>query len=158
MASTSARKSTVAWLIVVMAICLTPIALFAQFWPQWALDAQHTGQVGVAGQPLNHILANIVYDPLVPAEESTSNESVPPVSETVAGPAAREAAPFVTVTWSAPAVGCVIENVPLAEPSDPSVRSALPESERPLLAKSSARLPLPVETMIGVDEMSPSWL
>ena len=65
MTSTSARKSTVAWLI---AVCLTPIAVFAQFWPQWALDAQHTGQVGVAGQPMNRILANIVYDPLVPPE------------------------------------------------------------------------------------------
>jgi len=40
----------------------------AQSWPQWALNAQHTGQVSVAGQPLNRILASIVYDPLVPAE------------------------------------------------------------------------------------------
>src|SRR5215467_11654424 len=40
----------------------------AQFWPQWALTPQHSGQVPVAGQPLNQILANIVYDPLVPAE------------------------------------------------------------------------------------------
>jgi hypothetical protein len=40
----------------------------AQFWPQWGLNPQHTGQVGVAGQPLNRELANIVYDPLVPQE------------------------------------------------------------------------------------------
>jgi outer membrane protein assembly factor BamB len=40
----------------------------AQFWPQWALDAQHTGQVSVAGQPLQHILASVIYDPLVPDE------------------------------------------------------------------------------------------
>ncbi len=40
----------------------------AQAWPQWALNPQHTSQVNVAGQPLNRTLANIVYDPLVPAE------------------------------------------------------------------------------------------
>jgi hypothetical protein len=62
------RKSTVAWLAVLIAVCLAPIVVFAQFWPQWALDAQHSGQVGVAGQATNRILANIVYDPLVPAE------------------------------------------------------------------------------------------
>jgi hypothetical protein len=40
----------------------------AQFWPQWALNPQHTGQVNVSGQPLNQIFTSIVYDPLVPAE------------------------------------------------------------------------------------------
>src|SRR5438046_10055862 len=40
----------------------------AQDWPQWALNPQHTGQVGVAGQALNNILSSVVYDPLVPAE------------------------------------------------------------------------------------------
>ena len=39
-----------------------------QSWPQWALNPQHTGQVNVAGQALNHTLADIVYDPLAPAE------------------------------------------------------------------------------------------
>src|SRR5436853_4163843 len=42
-------------------------------WPQWALDAQHTGQANVAGQGLDHIFANIVYDPLV-ADEQAANE------------------------------------------------------------------------------------
>jgi hypothetical protein len=42
----------------------------AQSWPQWALNPQHTGQVNVSGQPLNRTLADIVYDPLVPAEMS----------------------------------------------------------------------------------------
>ena len=40
----------------------------AQFWPQWALDPQHTSSVSVAGQPLQHILAAIVYDPSVSQE------------------------------------------------------------------------------------------
>src|SRR5262250_244112 len=66
---TSTRRThTIAWVAVLMAICLVPIMLFAQFWPQWAVDPQHTGQVGVAGQTMDRILANIVYDPLVPAE------------------------------------------------------------------------------------------
>jgi outer membrane protein assembly factor BamB len=43
-------------------------AVEAQFWPQWALDAQHAGEVSVAGQPLQHIVASVPYDPLVPAE------------------------------------------------------------------------------------------
>src|SRR6266567_688110 len=42
--------------------------LSAQFWPQWGLNPQHTGSVNIAGQPLNRELADIVYDPLVPAE------------------------------------------------------------------------------------------
>src|ERR1700752_4937217 len=44
----------------------------AQFWPQWALNPQHTGQVGVAGQPLDRILADIIYDPLVPDEKAAN--------------------------------------------------------------------------------------
>jgi outer membrane protein assembly factor BamB len=44
------------------------VVAFAQFWPQWAHDPQHTGQVNVAGQPLNRILASVVFDPLVPDE------------------------------------------------------------------------------------------
>ncbi len=41
---------------------------YAQSWPEWALNPQHTGQVSVAGQPLNRISATVGYDPLVPAE------------------------------------------------------------------------------------------
>jgi outer membrane protein assembly factor BamB len=55
--------------IVVLAVfVIAPAVVLAAFWPQWALDPQHTGQVNVAGQPLNRILASVVYDPLVPAE------------------------------------------------------------------------------------------
>jgi uncharacterized protein (TIGR03437 family) len=46
-------------------------------WPQWAQNPQHTSNPGVAGQSLNQILANIVYDPLVPQEQSANyNELV----------------------------------------------------------------------------------
>ena len=39
----------------------------APFWPQWAANPQHTGFVPVAGQNLNRIAADVVYDPLVQA-------------------------------------------------------------------------------------------
>src|SRR5262249_48182164 len=55
-------------IVIAISILAAPMLAFAQFWPQWALNPQHTGQVGVAGQPLNRILASIVYDPLVPVE------------------------------------------------------------------------------------------
>lgn len=46
-------------------------------WPQWAQNPQHTSNPSVAGQSLNEILANIVYDPLVPEEQSANyNELV----------------------------------------------------------------------------------
>jgi len=42
-------------------------------WPQWGHDQQHTGAVSVAGQNLNRILANIVYDPFVDQEKAPDN-------------------------------------------------------------------------------------
>ena len=42
-------------------------------WPQWGFDQEHTGAVNVAGQKLNHILANIVYDPFVEDEKAPEN-------------------------------------------------------------------------------------
>jgi uncharacterized protein (TIGR03437 family) len=46
-------------------------------WPQWAQNPQHTSNPSVAGQSLNEILADIVYDPLVPQEQSANyNELV----------------------------------------------------------------------------------
>jgi hypothetical protein len=38
-------------------------------WPQWAQNPQHTGFINVNGDSLNRILADIVYDPLVPSEQ-----------------------------------------------------------------------------------------
>jgi len=42
-------------------------------WPQWAQNPQHTGFLNVNGQNLNNILANIVYDPLVPDEQAQND-------------------------------------------------------------------------------------
>jgi hypothetical protein len=40
------------------------------FWAQWGRNAQHTGRVDADGQPLNQKLADIIYDPFVPAEKN----------------------------------------------------------------------------------------
>ena len=46
-------------------------------WPQWAQNPQHTSTPDAAGQSLNEILADLVYDPLVPQEQSANyNELV----------------------------------------------------------------------------------
>ena len=50
----------------------TPTALADDLrnWPQWGQNPQHTGTIGVVGQPINQILADRVYDPLVPDEQA----------------------------------------------------------------------------------------
>jgi hypothetical protein len=48
----------------------------AQSWPQWALNAQHTDNVSVAGQPLNRILNSITYDPLFPQEMAANQNEL----------------------------------------------------------------------------------
>jgi hypothetical protein len=62
------------WVVVFLVVSLT--AGQAQFWPQWALNPQHTGQVSVSGQPLNEIFTGIVYDPLVPAEMAANGNNL----------------------------------------------------------------------------------
>jgi hypothetical protein len=62
--------STVAFLVVTFTVAE------AQFWPQWALNPQHTGQVNVAGQPLNETFTSVVYDPLVPAEMAANQDNL----------------------------------------------------------------------------------
>ena len=41
-------------------ILLVAGVAFGQEWPQWALNAQHTGQASVVGQNLNRNIVNIV--------------------------------------------------------------------------------------------------
>ncbi len=45
---------------------------FAQGWPQWGQNAQHSGQVSVIGQRAGRQLSEITYDPLVPQEQADS--------------------------------------------------------------------------------------
>src|SRR6476620_3502406 len=51
---------------------ITTLAAVDPSWPQWGQNQQHTGTLNIVGQPLNRILANIVYDPLVADEEAAS--------------------------------------------------------------------------------------
>jgi hypothetical protein len=46
------------------------VSLTAQTWPQWGQNPQHSGAVPVAGQSPNQIVADLVYDPFVPAEQA----------------------------------------------------------------------------------------
>jgi hypothetical protein len=49
---------------------LTGLAGAQAFWSQWGRDAQHTGMVDIAGQPLNQKIADIVYDPFTQLEQN----------------------------------------------------------------------------------------
>lgn len=45
---------------------------FAQDWPQWGRDPQHSSQINTVGQNLNRNLADVIYDPTVPDELSAA--------------------------------------------------------------------------------------
>ncbi len=54
-------------------VTLTPAAGIGNVnWPQWGQNPQHQGFVDVVGQNLNRALADIVYDPNVPAEQAAT--------------------------------------------------------------------------------------
>ena len=57
-------------LIGVSLLSLTGVASGQAFWSQWGRNAQHTGMVNIAGQPLDNKLADIVYDPFVEQEQA----------------------------------------------------------------------------------------
>jgi hypothetical protein len=64
-------KSAVVYLIATL-LSLTGFASGQAFWAQWGRNAQHTGMVNIAGQPLNNKIADIVYDPFVAQEQAES--------------------------------------------------------------------------------------
>ena len=53
-------------------LLLSALAGAQAFWPQWGRTPQHSGDVNVAGQPLNQKLADIVYDPFTQQEQRES--------------------------------------------------------------------------------------
>jgi hypothetical protein len=55
-----------------LSLALGPTLAAGPGWPQWGQNPQHTGQVNVAGQSLDRALADVVYDPFVPAEQKAS--------------------------------------------------------------------------------------
>jgi uncharacterized protein (TIGR03437 family) len=52
------------------------VAVGAESWSQWGANPQHTSAPGVAGQDLNRILADIVYDPLAPAAQAATGDLI----------------------------------------------------------------------------------
>jgi hypothetical protein len=67
------RLSTLSLSLLFIALSLGAVLAFADDWPQWMKDQQHTGKTNVAGQNLNQILEDIVYDPFVAAEKAPAN-------------------------------------------------------------------------------------
>jgi hypothetical protein len=58
------------------ALLILSLPLFAQEWPQWALNPQHTGDAAtIVAQNINQNLVNTVYDPLVPDEMAAANQA-----------------------------------------------------------------------------------
>ena len=59
-----------------LTVALISLPTFAQDWPQWSANPQHSQQVAAFGQNLDRNLVDIVYDPLVPAEIFATNGSL----------------------------------------------------------------------------------
>lgn len=55
-------------LLAVSLVLLTGFGKEHAFWSQWGRNSQHTGMVNIPAQPLNHKLADIVYDQYTPQE------------------------------------------------------------------------------------------
>jgi hypothetical protein len=51
-------------------------ALWADDWPQWGRSPQHDGSADVVAQPLDAILASVVYDPFVAEEKEESGDDL----------------------------------------------------------------------------------
>src|ERR1041385_1841494 len=46
------------------------VIVFAEGWPQWGQNPQHTGFINVAGQAANNKLASVTYDQFVAQEQA----------------------------------------------------------------------------------------
>ena len=59
---------------VVVGLAWQPTSVFAQGWPQWGQNPQHSGFIPVLGQSPNQKLANLIYDPFVAQEQAENGE------------------------------------------------------------------------------------
>src|SRR4051812_18408035 len=62
-----------------VALAMAALTVSAQDWAQWGKDPQHTGAVAAVGQPVRHVLADVVYDPFID-QEKTDPLSAPDLS------------------------------------------------------------------------------
>ena len=60
------RSSPVLFAVLLMA----SLPGWAQDWPQWGQNPQHTGEVNVSGQHAKELLDDVIYDPFVEAEKA----------------------------------------------------------------------------------------
>ena len=66
-------SSLAAGIVIATCLALAPVAASGPIeWLQWGQNPQHQGFVDVAGQNVNRALADIVYDPNVPAEQAST--------------------------------------------------------------------------------------
>jgi hypothetical protein len=66
------NRTSVSIALLLATLLVAPAFSQIPAWPQWAQNPQHTGAVSIIGQNLNRNLVNIVYDPLVPAEQAAT--------------------------------------------------------------------------------------
>ena len=59
-----------------VALAASAPALLADDWPQWGRSPEHTGATPVVAQPLERILADVVYDPFVEKEKEESGDDL----------------------------------------------------------------------------------
>ena len=57
-------------LLIIARFLSTGSVLFAQGWPQWGQNPQHSGSIATVGQNPNQKLASMVYDPFVAQEQA----------------------------------------------------------------------------------------
>jgi hypothetical protein len=62
------KRSTFLWVSVLLLTAGLPAS--AQDWAQWGKDARHTSATNAVGQTARNILADVVYDPFVAAEQA----------------------------------------------------------------------------------------
>ena len=67
------KRSYLRVLVVAIAYLSLTVAAFAQGWPQWGQNPQHSGSIGTVGQSPNQKLASTTYDPFVPKEQAENS-------------------------------------------------------------------------------------
>src|SRR5215467_6769911 len=63
-------NSTLKIAVIALSLLALSAAMFAQNWPQWGQNPQHSGSIPVLGQLPNQKLASQVYDPFVAQEQA----------------------------------------------------------------------------------------
>lgn len=62
--------ATLRSILIAFGLAALSAAAFAQGWPQWGQNPQHSGAIPVAGQSPSGVLAHMVYDPFVAQEQA----------------------------------------------------------------------------------------